>query len=167
MITRAYKNHNVTFKFERGDYVPDHIGDMVEELAFRADAFDVSDVFAPESWGNAYAVYPLHITANGFTGVYYFGPYDFDAARAGKTVRLICDREAPAFVMPSFYKYQNATRADGVKGCVYTLCDPLPDEIADDMRAAGCDVLVSVCEYAPEIKHAAVFVPRGVCFEFC
>lgn len=84
MITRAYKNHNVTFKFERGDYVPDHIGDMVAELAFRADAFDVSEVFAAECWGNAYAVYPLHITANGFTGVYYFGPYDFDAARAGK-----------------------------------------------------------------------------------
>ena len=167
MICKAYKNHNVTFKFERGDYVPDHIGDMVSELAYRADAFDVTDVYGPECWGNAYAVYPLEITANGFTGVYYFGPYDFDAARAGKTVRLVCDHEAPAFIMPDYYKYAEYKRGDGVRGTVYTLCNPLAPEIADRMRAAGCDVLTSVSQYAPEIKHAAVFVPRGVCFEFC
>lgn len=167
MITRAYKNHNVTFKFERGDYVPDNTLDMISEIAFRADAFDVSDVFGPESWGNSYAVYPVHITANGFTGVYYVGPFDLMAAQDGKTVRLVCDREAPAFVMPDFYKYQDVTRKDGTRGCIYTLCNPLGDETADAMRAAGCDVLTSVCEYAPEIKRSAVFVPRGVCFEFC
>jgi len=167
MITRAYKNHNVTFKFEPGDYIPDDLGDMVDELAFQADAFDVVDVLGPECWGNSYAVYPLHIAANGFTGVYYLGPFDLMAARDGKTVRLVCDREAPAFVMPEYYKFQDVTRADGVKGCIYTLCNPLADDVAEFMRAADCDVLVSQCEYAPEIRHAAVFVPRGVCFEFC
>lgn len=167
MIVRTYKNGNITVKHEAGyDAAPSTFQKFIADV-LENDDVNACKVLDFENWGNAYAVAPFWANVNGTTGVYYVGPLDFEAYRAGRTVRLVRDRIAPAFILPTYYKYQEATRRDGVRGCIYTLCDALDQETADEMRAADCDVLTSACEYAPEIRHAAVFVPDGITFEFC
>ena len=170
MIVRTYKNNNVTVRRDDFDAI-EYAGDtaigfgMNEFVDCLVNSIDSPDVYAVNV--DQYPFWDLVLVVNGAPRVYWICRDDAQAFLAGKTVRLKYQEDYPLFTLPAFYKYAGYVRKDGVKGTVYTFCDPIPEDTAEDMRAAGCDLLVSQCQYAPEIKHSAAFVPYGTCFSFC
>lgn len=178
MICKVYKNNNFTirrdpdFRF-RGDPTDDTV-ETLESLICaindNIDAPDVADVpnaIEPQSWGNDYFVYYVVFDVNGAPRYYSLTQDDLDTYNAGRTVRLICDGLAPRFVMPDFCDYYGFKLKDGTRGTLYKLCKPITGDDREAVKAAGCTILRTQAQYAPEIHHDAVFVPNGICFAFC
>jgi hypothetical protein len=112
-------------------------------------------------------VYYVAFDVNGAPRTYALTKDDLDTYNAGRTVRLVCDGLAPRFVMPSFCDYYGFKLKDGTRGTLYKLCKPLSDVDREAVESAGCTILRTQAQYAPEIRHEAVFVPNGICFSFC
>lgn len=169
MLCKTYKNGNITIKHEQ-----DFDGDVCERfhlfplwIAEHEDGFDTYRLRDFECWGNDYGAYPLEAYVNGELGLYYVTPGDFDRFARGYTVRLTRAGLVPLFTLPRFYKCSTFTDpGTGRRGTLYTLCDTPDDETRQEMSAAGCTWYVNRCQYAPEIEHAAVFVPNGTPFDF-
>ena len=170
MICKVYKNGNFTIRRDDLDAPAETLEDLICAISDWIDAPDVADVpnaIEPQAWGNDYGVYYVAFYVNGAPRYYAVTPNDLDAYNAGHTARLICDGLAPQFVMPTFCDHFGCTTPDGVRGTIYRLCDPISDEDRDAMTAAGCTILRTRAQYAPELQHDAVFVPNGTCFSFC
>lgn len=162
MITRTFKNNNITIRRDSFDCMPP--ADLAAFVEFLANAIDAPDLWeAQEDYYN----WELTLCVNGAPRIYWINQDDVNDFCAGRTVRLRYMDDAPLFTLPTFYKDTEATRKDGTRGVIFTFCDPIPEDTAEAMRRAGCDLLVSQCQYAPEIKHSAAFVPFGVAFAYC
>ena len=69
--------------------------------------------------------------------------------------------------VPRFYDSYRFN-LDGVNGTLYKLCNKLSRNDAAILEAVpGVRVLTVQTQYAPEIKHAALFVPRGIVRNLC
>lgn len=73
--------------------------------------------------------------------------------------------DTPKFTLPTYWKSNNG-KWEGVKGTFYWL-DKLTDEKRDELEGAGCTLLKSHPEYAPEIINDVAFIPNGVRFAYC
>lgn len=170
MICKVYKNGNFTIRRDDLDAPAETLEDLICTINDWIDAPDVADVpnaIEPQSWGNWNMVYYVAFDVNDAPRRYALTPDDLDTYNAGHTARLICDGLAPQFVMPTFCDYYGYTTPGGVRGTIYKLCDPISDEDRDAVTSAGCAIFRTRAQYAPEIKHDAVFVPYGICFSFC
>lgn len=162
MIVRTFKNNNVTIRRDMFDNAyPETLAEFAEFLANAIDGPDLQEV--KEDYYN----WEFVLFVNGAPRVYWVNQDDVNDFDAGRTVRLRYMDDAPLFTLPDYYKWQDTERRrDGIRGTIYTFCDPVPEDTAEAMRRAGCDLLVSQCEYAPEIRHDAAFVPHDVPFAF-
>lgn len=161
MKTRVYKNNNVTIKNNTNDIAPSAFKDFAEWLckslpeAFEAE---VKDVYHYVSY--------VSLTVNGVKWLYAITGDVVDTFNGGKTCRLIPESKVDLFVLPRFYDSRDF-EWDGVKGVVYTFCDAVSEDTRAAMQAAGCVMLVSQSQYAPEIRHMAAFIPYGTPFSYC
>jgi len=165
MLTRIYKNNNFTIKREEGDEAAANAQELVWLIANYADDLTV-DYFEPCYYGNSYAVIECEIWCNGAPRYYHVRPEFVEQYNAGRVVRVEFRENVPLFVMPEFYG-SYACELKNVKGRLYKLTAAPADDVREHMEAAGCTFLTTSPQYAPEIKHPAVFVPNGVYFSFC
>lgn len=165
MLTRIYKNNNFTIKRERDDETAANTQELVWLIANYADDLSV-DYCEPCYYGNSYAVLECEIWCNGAPRYYHVRPEFVEQYNAGRVVRVEYREDVPLFIMPAFFDYYKF-ELEGVKGGLYKLCDAPADDIREQMENAGCTFLITQPQYAPQIKHAAVFVPNGVYFSFC
>lgn len=159
MKVKTYKNGNVTVRRETED-APRDIAAFAEWLCKSLPEFEgeVKDVYA-------YVAY-IVLSVNGTKWVYPVTEDVVDVYNNGKTCRLVAEDKAPLFTLPSYYDYREVLW-NGRKGVIYTFCDSIPEGTRTEMKAAGCVLLRSQSEYAPEIRHAAAFVPYGTPFSYC
>jgi hypothetical protein len=170
MICKVYKNGNFTIRRDDLDAPAETLEDLICAISNDLDAPDVAavpDAVEPCALGNDCGAYFVAFHVNGAPRSYRVTPDDLDAYNAGHTARMICDGLAPQFVMPTFCDYYGYTTPEGVRGTIYKLADPISDEDRNAVTAAGCAILETRAQYAPEIRHDAVFVPYGICFSFC
>jgi hypothetical protein len=170
MICRVYKNGNFTVRRDNMDDTAETLETLICTINDCIDAPDVADVpnaIEPQTWGNDYFVYYVVFDVNGAPRYYTLTKDDLDTYNGGRTVRFVCDGLAPRFVMPSFFDWYEYKTSKGTCGTLYKLCKPLSDEEHDAIMASGCSIFQTRAQYAPEIRHEAVFVPNGICFSFC
>ena len=178
MICKVYKNNNFTvrrdpdfrFRYDPTDVPAATLEALICAINDNIDAPNVADVpnaIEPQSWGNWNMVYYVAFDVNGVPRRYAVTPDDLETYNAGRTVRLVCDELAPRFVMPSFCDYYGFKTKNGTCGTLYKLCKPMSDVEREAIKAAGCSIFQTRAQYAPEIRHEAVFVPNGICFSFC
>lgn len=169
MICRVYKNGNFTVRRDDTDDTAETLETLICAINDWIDTPDVADVpnaIEPQSWGNWNMVYYVAFDVNDAPRWYAVTPDDLDAYNAGRTVRFVCDGLAPRFVMPTHYQ-SYPLEWNGVRGMLYKLCKPISDDDREAVESAGCTILRTRAQYAPEIRHDAVFVPNGTCFSFC
>ena len=164
MKVKTYKNGNFTVK-SMGECAPYELAKFAMWLCNNLP----EDMQAGVETGDEYTI---SITAKTGGKVRYYSVNEdtMNGFRNWKTVRLISEGFAPNFVLPDFYKDEDITwELDGahVKGVLFTFCGHVPDATRKAMEDAGCIMLVSRPMYAPETRHEAAFVPRGVCFSYC
>ena len=57
-----------------------------------------------------------------------------------------------------YYKFSRFT-VDGVKGYLYFMCDKLTNDVKEKvLKYNNTKLFISVCQFAPEIKHNCIFV---------
>lgn len=69
----------------------------------------------------------------------------------------------PLFILPYYYRYEHGSWR-GTGGVFYWLDKEPSDAVMDEMASAGCELLKSSPQYAPEIVSHVVFVPNGTPF---
>jgi hypothetical protein len=169
MITRTYKNGNITIRHESffDGEMPNDFHHFPAWIAEHADGFDVYGELEFQCWGNDYGAYCMKAFVNGVLGYYNVTPDDYEQYTMGKTVRIKRESLAPMFTLPTFYKYADNVEWRGVKGSMYWMEQSIDCEQRDELEWGGASVLHSFCEYAPEITSTVVFVPNGTVFDFC
>lgn len=128
----------------------------------------ISDLYAidgPECWGNDYAVYIIAAYVNGSCRDYVITPDDIENLRNGHRVILSPDGLHSMFELPGYYNSQDC-EIDGIFGCMFSLEEYPNDDIKATIENCGCKWFITSPQYAPEIKHAALFVPYGIGFEW-
>ena len=167
MLTRIYKNNNFTIKREAGDETAANLQELVWIIANYCDDLTL-DYYEPCNYGNSYAVYECEIWCNGAPRYYHIRPEFVDQYNAGRVVRVEYRENVPRFIMPPYHYYAAAIdTTTGQKGTMYHLNNAPDENTAEFMQDAGCKLTSVYHKYAPELKYTAVFVPNGVCFEFC
>lgn len=170
MLCTVYKNNNFTIKHEQffDDEPAATWGELLERLE---NSLDTPDIFteydiAPSYYGNDYAVIEFAAWVNGAPRVYHLSPDMLEDYRNGKTVRFVYRENAPLFTLPEYFEFYPFTSpTTGRKGTLYKLVDPLSEDEKENMW--NCEFFTTQAQYAPELKHTAVFVPAGVTFAFC
>ena len=157
----ANGNINVHADGDKWDKVEDFISDLANSIEL--DFIEVMNEGAPEYRGNDYADYAVNI------GWYEYHVSDFMVRRLndGYVVKLEKWGDVARLTVPRFYDSYKFN-LDGVNGTLYKLCDKLSRNDAAILEAVpGVRVLTVQTQYAPEIKHAALFVPRGIVRNLC
>lgn len=162
MYATVYKNGNALIHTE-GQY-NGYWGDFLADVAY-LDELNASGYLGPCNYGNDYAVIPLLVCGPHGVYVYKIGPSDYENVKAGHTARLYADRDYPIFDVPRYYDFV-PFELDGCKGTLYKLSakkwEDLDSENLDRAETCGCKRLGTQSEYAPEMRHIALFVPNGV-----
>lgn len=158
MYFKKFKNGNINIHPETGETFT--IETAIEQMAnsIEIDFVELLNESAPIYYGNFYAVYGLNI---GFAE-YHFGVDEMETLNSGRVVKLRKIDDLPQILIPSFYDYYSF-ELGGVDGVLFKLCDKVtPEKRAEFENVSGVQVLNVSPQYAPEIKRAALFVPRGV-----
>lgn len=160
MRATVFKNNNVRIRREPsfdGDATATLAG-LLEAMCADPDAPDVIDV------EECHPHQLVTLEVNGAPRRYFMDEADAERFASGRTVSLAYLDDAPLFTLPGFRRC-GGFELGGRAGTLYVLCgEPSADE-REAMEAAGCSVLASRSQYAPEIRGAAVFVPAGTPFE--
>lgn len=157
----ANGNINVHADGDKWDKVEDFISDLANSAEL--DFIDVMNEGAPEYAGNDYAYYVINIA----WGEYHVDSYMVRRLNDGYVVKLEKWGDVARLTVPRFYDSYRFN-LDGVNGTLYKLCDKLSRNDAAILEAVpGVRVLTVQTQYAPEIKHAALFVPRGIVRNLC
>lgn len=73
-------------------------------------------------------------------------------------------KNSKSFEIPRYFDFYPVT-VDGKRGTLYKLCakswDRLDQTNLKHAEEAGCVRMRTACQYAPEVQHIALFVPRG------
>ena len=161
MKATVFKNNNVRIRRE-----PRFDGDAPTSLAGLLEAM-CADPDAPDVMGieECHPHQLVTLEVNGAPRRYFMDDADAERFASGRTVSLAYLDDAPLFTLPSFCKC-GSFELGGRAGALYVLRGEPSAGERESMEAAGCSILTSRPQYAPEIGKPAVFVPAGTPFDY-